>query len=114
MSPYGHPQARRSDALLLISAAIAFAADKRDWKEGRLVSLETVEHRYRCVVSDEVYSYTIEYESPIKSMVHRRVKFVVEKDQLILLDEDGQERPAQIEKREHIMYDPPLRLRLPR
>src|ERR1035441_5208186 len=49
-------------ALLLISAALTYAADKRDWKEGRLVSVETVEHRYQCVVSDEVYSYTMEYE----------------------------------------------------
>lgn len=94
-------------ALLLISAALTYAADKRDWKEGRLVSMETVEHRYRCVVSDGVYSYTMEYESPIKAVVRRPVKFVIEKEQFILLDADGKERSARIEKRERVIYDPP-------
>ena len=94
-------------ALLLISAALTYAADKRDWKEGRLVSVETVEHRYQCVVSDEVYSYTMEYENPIKAVVHGPVKFVIEKEQFILLAADGQERSARIEKRERVIYDPP-------
>jgi hypothetical protein len=97
-------------ALLLISAALTYAADKRDWKEGTLVSMETVEHRYECVVSDGVHSYTMEYESPIKAVVRRPVKFVIERDQFVLLDADGKERWGRIEKRERVLLDSPDRL----
>ncbi len=75
--------------------------------------METVEHRYQCVVSDDVYSYTVEYQDPIKTVAHRPVKFVIEKDQFILLDSDAKERPARIEKRERVLSDPPYP-RLPR
>jgi hypothetical protein len=47
----------------------------------------------------------MEYESPIKAVVHRPVKFVIERDQFILLDADGQERSARIEKRERVLLD---------
>ena len=97
--------------LLLFSAALAYAADKRDWKEGRLVSTEAVEHRYQCVVSDIVYSYTVEYQDPIKAVVHGRVQFAIEKDQFILLDTDGKERWGRIEKRERVLLDSPDRPR---
>jgi hypothetical protein len=93
--------------LLLFIAALTYAADKRNWKEGTLVSMEAIEHRYQCVVSDGVYSYTVEYQDPIKAVVHRPVKFVIEKDQFILLDSDGKERWGRIEKRERVLVDPP-------
>jgi hypothetical protein len=94
-------------ALLLFIAAFGCTAGKRNWKEGTLVSMEAIEHRYECVVSDGVYSYTMEYEQPIKAVVHRPVKFVIEKDQFILLEADGNERPERIEKRERVLVDPP-------
>ena len=101
-------------ALLLIATPV-YAAEKRDWKEGRLVSVEAVispgksERRYECVVSDLFFSYTVQYEHPIKAPVHRPIKFAIEKDTLILLDADGQERPAHIEKRERVFLDSPDR-----
>jgi hypothetical protein len=101
-------------AFLLI-ATLTYAAEWRGWKLGRLVSVDTTttsgngERRYECVVSDGTFSYTMEYEHPIKATVHRPIKFVIEriKDTLILLDADGKERPAHIEKRERVLFDPP-------
>jgi len=105
-------------ALLLI-AALAYA-EKREWKpgtffwkQGTLVSVDTTtdkgERRYECVVSDGTLSYTVEYERPIKAPAHRPIRFVIERiqDTLILLDADGKERPAHIEKRERVFFDPP-------
>src|ERR1700687_4419431 len=94
-------------ALLLIAIPV-YAAEKRYWKQGSLVSVEAItspdkdERRYECVVSDGTFSYTVEYERPIKAPVHRPIRFVIEriKDTLILLDADGKERQAHIEKRE--------------
>jgi hypothetical protein len=102
-------------ALLFLIAPYTHAAGKRDWTEGRLVSVDTIttpdkgERRYECVVSDITWSYTMQYEHPIKTPVHRPIKFVIEKDTIILLDADGKERPAHIEKRERIFYDSPDR-----
>jgi hypothetical protein len=103
-------------AVLSLIATCHYAAEKRYWKEGTLISVETItrdkgERRYECVVSDGVFSYTIEYERPIKAPVHRPIKFVVENDTLILLDADGKERPAHIEKRERVLYDSPDRFK---
>ena len=102
-------------ALLLI-AILVYAAEKREWKQGRLVSVEAItspgksESRYECVVSDISFSYTMQYEHPIKAPAHRPIKFVIENDTLILLDADGKERPAHIEKRERVFFDSPDRL----
>jgi hypothetical protein len=102
-------------ALLLITILV-YAAEKRDWKQGRLVSVEAVtspgksERRYDCVVSDMAFSYTVQYEHPIKAPVRSPIKFVIEKDTLILLDADDKERPAHIEKRERVFYDSPDRI----
>jgi isocitrate dehydrogenase len=101
-------------AFLLI-ATLTNAAPWRNWKHGRLISMDTTttsgtsERRYECVVSDGTFSYTMEYEHPIKAPVHRPVKFMIEsiQDTLILLDADGKERPAHIEKRERVFFDPP-------
>src|ERR1035441_5004801 len=38
------------------------------------------------------WSYTVQYEQPIKAPIHRPIKFVIEKDRLMLLDADGKER----------------------
>jgi hypothetical protein len=101
-------------AFLLI-ATLTYAAEKRDWKQGRLISVDTTttsengERRYECVVSDGTFSYTMEYEHTIKAPIHGPIKFVIQtiNDTLILLDADGKERPAHIEKRERVFIDPP-------
>jgi hypothetical protein len=93
-------------------AATGYAEKQRSWSEGILESVETVtipvtpkriEHRYICVVSAGSYAYTVEYTKPVKIAIHDPAKFVVEKDTLILLDADGRERSARIEKRERIV-----------
>jgi hypothetical protein len=104
-------------AFLLSIATLTYAAENRDWKQGRLVSVEAItspdksERRYECVVSDITWSYTVRYEHPIKAAVHSPIKFVIEKDTLILLDEDGKEQRARIEKRERVFLDSPDRPR---
>src|ERR1035438_6879154 len=104
-------------ALALFIATVLLAAKERDWKQGRLVSVETVtspgksERRYECVVSDITWSYTVQYEQPINAPIHRPIKFVIEKDRLILLDADGKERSAHIDKRERVLQDSPDRPR---
>jgi hypothetical protein len=94
-------------ASLLFLATLAYPAAKRDWKQGTLASGDTpnTEHRYEYVVSDRVYLYTMEYEYPIKTAVHASLKFVIEKDTFVLLDTDGTERSAHIEKRERVLVD---------
>ena len=86
-------------------------ASKRDWKQGTLVSIDMmtipmtpkrVAHRYQVVVSDGEYLYTMEYEKPIKVAVHDSVKFVIDKERMILLDADDKERSTRIEKRERL------------
>jgi hypothetical protein len=104
-------------ALFLFIVTLTYAAEKRDWKQGRLVSVETIttpekgERRYECVVSDITFSYTVQYDHPIKAAVRRPIKFVIENDTLILLDEDGKEQRARIEKRERVFLDSPDRPR---
>jgi hypothetical protein len=61
-----------------------------------------LEHRYICTVSDGEFSYVVEYEKPLKVAVHDKLKFVIEKNNLIILDVDGKERSARVEKRERI------------
>jgi hypothetical protein len=101
-------------ALLLI-AMLAHAAGIRDWKYGRLVSVEAItsadkdERRYECVVSDKTFSYTIEYQHPIKALAHLPIKFAIEWNTLVLLDADGKERRAHIEKRDRVLFDSPER-----
>jgi hypothetical protein len=112
----GSIKAYAAIALLLIAFPV-FAAEQRFWKTGRLVSVEAItspdkdERRYECVVSDGNFSYTVEYERPIKAPAHRPVRFVIERiqDNLILLDADGKERQAHIEKRERVLFDWPDR-----
>jgi hypothetical protein len=103
-------------ASLLLLSTLASPAEKRNWKEGTLMSVKMihpartvhrVERGYECVVSDEISLYTMEYERPIKAAVRSRVKFVIERDQFILLDADGKERPARIAKRDPVLLDSP-------
>src|SRR5580693_5548904 len=86
---------------LLFLATVAYPAAKRDWKQGTLVSVDTPnsEHSYEYVVSDQVFTYTMDFERPIKAPVHASLKFVVEKDTFVLLDTDGAERSAHMKKR---------------
>jgi hypothetical protein len=88
-------------------ASLLLAAKERDWKQGTLTSVDvTADHRYECVISDGILLYTLKYEKPLKTPAHSPVKFVIEKDSLILLDSDGQERAASVEKRERVLLDP--------
>lgn len=88
-------------------ASLLLAAKERDWKQGTLTSVDaTADHRYECVIYDGILLYTLEYEKPLKTPAHSSVKFVIEKDSMILLDSDGQERAAPIEKRERVLLDP--------
>jgi hypothetical protein len=88
-------------------ASLLLAARERDWKQGTLTSVDaTANHRYECVISDGILFYTLEFEKPLKTAANSPVKFVIEKDSLILLDSDGQERAAPIEKRERVLLDP--------
>jgi hypothetical protein len=92
-------------AALILS--LLLAAKERDWKQGTLKSVDlTANYRYECVISDGVLLYTLEYEKSLKTAAHNPVKFVIEKDSLILLDSDGQERATRIEKRERVLLDP--------
>jgi hypothetical protein len=103
-------------ASLLFLATLAYPVAKRNWQEGTLMSVKMIDpipaaHRvergYECVVSDEIYLYTMEYERPIKAAIRSRVKFVIERDQFILLDADGKERSARIAKRDPVLLDSP-------
>jgi hypothetical protein len=88
-------------------ASLLLAAKERDWKQGTLTSVDvTADHRYECVIYDGILFYTLKYEKPLKTPAHSPVKFVIEKDSLILLDSDGQERAAPVEKRERVLLDP--------
>ena len=82
---------------------------RKEWKEGQLLSVEIkdfetgkhhIDHRPHCTVADGDIHYVVEYEKPLKVAVHDIVKFVVDKDNLIILDSDRKERSAKIEKRE--------------
>jgi hypothetical protein len=97
----------------LLATPMALPAKERSWKDGRLISVEIrdfltgknhnlIEHRYSCTVSDGDFNYVVEYEKPLKLAVNDRVKFATERDNLIILDADGKERSALIEKRERI------------
>jgi hypothetical protein len=92
-------------AALILS--LLLAAKERDWKQGTLKSVDlTADNHYECVISDGVLLYAVEYEKPLKTPPHNPIKFVIEKDSLILLDSDGQERATRIEKRERVLLDP--------
>jgi hypothetical protein len=45
-------------------------------------------------------------DRPLKTTPHDAIKFVVEQGKLVLLDADGAERSAQIEKRGRVLLDP--------
>ena len=101
--------------LLMCIAALTYAAAQRDWKQGTLVSAGITTtpdkgvQRYEFVVSDGTFLYTIDYEHPLKTAVHHSVKFMIEKDTLVLVDADSKERPAHIKKRERLLIDSPIR-----
>jgi hypothetical protein len=53
---------------------------------------------YRIVASDLTYSAN--FDRPLKAAIHDRVRFVVKKDRLIVLDQDGKQRAGDILSRE--------------
>jgi hypothetical protein len=109
-----HSRIKLSGATLLLSAVavLSMAADKRQFVSGTVISIDVitipetpkkVDHRYTCVVSDGTYAYSVEYEKPLKAAVHDPVKVLVEKNKIVILDSDGKERSARIEKRERLV-----------
>ena len=104
---------RRIAILLLLLPPLALATKHRPWKDGQLLAVDVkdfmtgkhvnhIDHRYLCTVADGEYQYVVEYEKPLKVAVHDKLRFVVERDHLILLDADEKERSATIEKRERV------------
>ena len=100
---------RRANILLLLMPMGLLA--KKIWRDGELVSVEIrdfetgkhhLDKRYLCTVADGDTLYTVEYEKPLKLAVHDRIKFVLDKDNLVILDADRKERSARIEKRERV------------
>jgi hypothetical protein len=93
---------------LLLIAPLTYAAEERDWKQGSLISVHTLlphyqvanETRYQYVVCDEDYSYTVVFKRPLRTGIRDRLKFVIDGDNLIVLDPNGNECPAPITKRE--------------
>jgi hypothetical protein len=115
ISEYGHQHAHRPDHFAIVHRRADVRGGETRLEAGTLVSVETItsekgERRYECVVSDITWSYTVQYEHPIKAAVHGPVKFVIEKDTMIILDPDDKERSAHIEKRERVLLDSPDRL----
>lgn len=110
---------RRRANLLLLLTPVALLA-KKIWRDGELVSVEIrdfeagkhhLDKRYLCTVADGDTLYTVEYEKPLKLAVHDRIKFALDKDNLVILDADHKERSAKIEKRERaaaVQAAPPL------
>jgi hypothetical protein len=100
---------RRSACFLLIAAIPCALMAKKEWKEGELVAVDIkdfetgkhhIDHRYLCTIADGELRYIVEFEKPVKLAVHDKVRFVIDKDNLILQDGDHKERSARIEKRE--------------
>ena len=100
---------RRSACFILIAAMPLALMAKKEWKEGELVAVDIqdfetgkhhLDHRYLCTIEDNDMRYIVEFEKPVKLAVHDRVRFVIDKDKLILQDADHKERSARIEKRE--------------
>ncbi len=95
---------------ILFPIAWAAVAKKREWKTGTLVAIEVTEtanatglliwHRYICTVTDGALNYVAQYKEPLKAIVKDPVRFVIEGDNLIILDADGKERAATLWKRE--------------
>ena len=82
---------------------------KKEWREGQLLAVDIkdfetgkhhLDHRYICTIGDRDMRFVVEFEKPLKVAVHDPVQFVIDKDNLILLDADHKERSARIEKRE--------------
>lgn len=89
---------------------------RKEWREGQLLSVEVkdfergknhIDHRYVCTVAAGELLYTVEFEKPLKAIVHEPVKFAIDKDKLIILDSDRKERSATIEKRERAAPNQP-------
>lgn len=101
-------------ALVLLVTTASSPAKQREWKNGTVVSVDVmtiptkknkIEHRYQCVFSDAEFYYTIEFKDPLRTAVHDPIRLVIEKDSLRLVDANGKERSARIEKRERILAD---------
>jgi hypothetical protein len=96
-------------ACFLLAGLPLILVARKDWKEGQLLSVEIkdmetakhhLDHRYLCTIADGDMHYVVEFEKPLKVAVHDPIKFVIDKDNLIILDTDRKERSARIEKRE--------------
>lgn len=102
---------RRGAILAIATLPFTLAARNREWRDGQLMGVEMkdfmtgkknnhLEHRYLCAVSDGKLIYMVELEKPLKVPVHDNVRFFIDKDNLVILDSDGKQRQAKIQKRE--------------
>ena len=99
----------RRTACLFLAALPAVLLGKKDWRDGELIAVDIkdfetgkhhLDHRYLCTIQEGDMIYVVEYEKPVKAAVHDRIRFAIDKDNLVLMDSDRKERSARIEKRE--------------
>lgn len=100
---------RRSASICIAFAVTAWGKPKQ-WQQGVLDSLElreipvkkSVQKFFVYRVRGGDVSYMIEFRHPLKAIVHDPVKFAIDKDSLILKEENGDERKATILEKERV------------
>ena len=100
---------RRSAIVGFVFTLTAWGKSK-EWQEGVLDSLElreipvnkSVQKFFVYRIRGATLSYTVEFRHPLKAIVHDPVKFAIEKDSLILKQENGDERKAPILEKERV------------
>jgi hypothetical protein len=100
---------RRSAIAGVVLALTAWGKGK-EWQEGVLDSFElreipvkkSVQQYFVYRIRGANVSYMVEFRHPLKAIVHDPVKFAVDKDSLILKQDNGDERKATILEKERI------------
>ncbi len=100
---------RRSAITCCVFTLTAWAKNK-EWQEGVLDSLElreipvkkSVQKFFVYRIRGGTLSYTVEFRHPLKAIVHDPVRFAIDKDSLILKQENGDERKAPILEKERV------------
>lgn len=104
---------RRRDLFCLFAAPLTLLGKSKEWKEGHVTAIDIkdfmtgrhnnkIQHRYLCIIGDADFNYFVEFEKPLKAAVNEKIRFAVEKDKFLLVDADGKQREAKIEKRERV------------
>jgi len=100
----------RRSAIAGVAFALSAWAKSKEWQEGVLDSFElkqipvknSVQQYFVYRIRGANVSYMVEFRHPLKAIVHDPVKFAVEKDSLILKQENGDERKAPILEKERV------------